>query len=129
MDMLKKLAEDRMKKGQAPEEEQDPRKKSILLGILDHITQMAEDSMGHDLKQSMDDPEAQDDKHSGLDKGAEKAEMMVQIHGKPLHTDGYDEADDHDGEMSDHDALKDMAHSAQDSEEDDDQEEKPKYRK
>lgn len=109
MDMLQKLMQEKMKKG-GSDEAMDPKKKAAMMGVLDHISHMAEGAMGDDMKHELDQQvtvAAPDRK--GLKSGLDMASKLVDKKGAPLHSDDFDENPDSEeqhhemeqGEMND----------------------------
>lgn len=108
MDMLQKLMQEKMKKGKdSSDVEMDPRKKTAMLGILDHISRMAEGAMGDDMNKELSQKvsvSASDSK--GLKSGLDEAKKLVDKKGMPLHSDDFDETPSSEKE-EDHEAMVD----------------------
>ncbi len=92
MDMLQKLMQEKMKKGEhSADSEMDPRKKTAMLGILDHISRMAEGAMGDDMNHELSQQvtvAAGDRK--GLKSGLDEAKKLVDKKGEPLRSNSFD---------------------------------------
>ncbi len=106
MDMLQKLMQEKMKKGShSSDSEMDPRKKTAMLGILDHISRMAEGAMGDDMHKELSQKvsvSASDSK--GLKSGLDKAKEIVDKKGAALHSNDFDHTPGSDKE---HDEMVD----------------------
>ena len=100
MDMLQKLMEDKMKKGvNGSDAEQDPKKKAAMIGVLNHISKMAEGAMDDDMKNNIPKVTVASSDNEGLRKGLKMAEGIVGRENKPLNSDTIDnetpEEDEH----------------------------------
>ncbi len=127
MDSLRKLVEDKMKKGVHHEDdEQSSKKKTIALGILQHISDMAEGAMGDDMKNHLDSSNSDHtDPKSGMAKGADRAEDMVAERGEPLHTNHFDD-NDKESDHGDEEGLEEESpeHEATESQDEEEAEDK-----
>lgn len=131
MDMLQKLMEEKMKKGvNSSDAEQDPKKKSAALGVLDHISKMAEGAMDDDMKNNIPKVTVASSDNAGLRKGLKMAEGIVGRENKPLNSDTIDDETPEEDEHATHEMgeeHRDMSpdeagHEPDESEEEEDEE-------
>jgi hypothetical protein len=129
MDMLEKLMQDKMKKGpNSSDKEQDPKKKAAMLGVLDHISKMAEGAMDDDMKNNIPKVTVAASDDEGLKKGLKMAEGIVGRKNEPLHSDDMDNETPEESEHLGHEQEGDTdpGHH-EDEEEDEEEEESGKY--
>jgi cobalamin biosynthesis protein CobT len=101
--MLRKLMEEKTKKGMHSEDpEMDSKKKTAMLGVLQHISDMAESAMGDDLSQHIS-VAAKD--REGLKSGLDMAKKIVDKKGVPLHSDAMEESEGEE-ESPEHEAAE-----------------------